>query len=207
MPFAARFAFALWACFASPALAESDAERSAAFPAEDVGDVIVRPPPAAAAPPNVRWGRETYCPIIESAAALRGLPLDFFVRLIHQESGMNPAAVSHKGAQGIAQFMPGTAASYGLRNPFDPAAAIDAQAHLMSDLLRRFRSVPLALAAYNAGPGAVRRFGGIPPYAETQNYVRIVQQNAASFRSASATPTSSAPSVTPYSPSSKPSEI
>ena len=72
------------------------------------------------------------------------------------ESGFDAGAVSPAGAQGIAQFMPGTAASYGLRNPFDAEAAIDAQAHLMSDLLRQFRSVPLALAAYNAGPGAVR---------------------------------------------------
>ena len=70
------------------------------------------------------------------------------------ESNFNPFAVSPAGAQGIAQFMPGTAAAYGLDDPFDAPAAIDAQAHLMSDLLRQFGSVPLALAAYNAGPGA-----------------------------------------------------
>ena len=67
--------------------------------------------------------------------------------------------------------MPGTARSYGLRNPFDARAAIDAQAHLMHDLLRRFASVPLALAAYNAGPGAVAGCGCIPPYPETRGYV------------------------------------
>jgi soluble lytic murein transglycosylase-like protein len=67
--------------------------------------------------------------------------------------------------------MPGTAASYGLGNPFDPVAAIDAQAHLMSDLLRQFRSIPLALAAYNAGPGAVQACGCASPYAETAAYV------------------------------------
>jgi soluble lytic murein transglycosylase-like protein len=67
--------------------------------------------------------------------------------------------------------MPGTAASYGLRDPFDPEAAIDAQAHLMSDLLRQFRSVPLALAAYNAGAGAVGACSCIPPYPETRAYV------------------------------------
>jgi hypothetical protein len=87
------------------------------------------------------------------------------------ESGFNPGAVSPAGAQGIAQFMPGTAASYGLRDPFDPEAAIDAQAHLMSDLLRQFRSVPLALAAYNAGPGAVSACSCAGPYAETRAYV------------------------------------
>jgi soluble lytic murein transglycosylase-like protein len=67
--------------------------------------------------------------------------------------------------------MPGTARAYGLRNPFDPAQAIDAQAHLMHDLLRQFASVPLALAAYNAGPGAVQRCGCVPPYPETRAYV------------------------------------
>jgi hypothetical protein len=89
---------------------------------------------------------------------------------LYAESGFNPFAVSPAGARGIAQFVPGTARSYGLANPFDANAAIDAQAHLMRDLLRRFGSVPLALAAYNAGPGAVARCGCIP-YAETRAYV------------------------------------
>jgi hypothetical protein len=87
------------------------------------------------------------------------------------ESGFNPFAVSPAGAQGIAQFMPGTAASYGLSDPFDPVAAIDAQAHLMSDLIRQLGSPELALAAYNAGPGAVEGCHCIPPYPETQAYV------------------------------------
>jgi soluble lytic murein transglycosylase-like protein len=90
---------------------------------------------------------------------------------IYAESNFNPFAQSPAGAQGIAQFMPGTAASYGLRNPFDPAAAIDAQAHLIHDLLRQFGSVPLALAAYNAGPAPVQACGCVPPYPETQAYV------------------------------------
>jgi transglycosylase-like protein with SLT domain/D-alanyl-D-alanine carboxypeptidase-like protein/putative Flp pilus-assembly TadE/G-like protein len=90
---------------------------------------------------------------------------------LYAESGFNPFARSPAGAEGIAQFMPGTAQGLGLRNPFDPEQAIDAQAHLMRDLLRRFGSVPLALAAYNAGPGAVERYGGIPPYPETRAYV------------------------------------
>ena len=87
------------------------------------------------------------------------------------ESGFNPFAVSPAGAQGIAQFMPGTAASYGLGDPFDPVAAIDAQAHLMSDLIRQLGSPELALAGYNAGPGAVEGCHCIPPYPETQAYV------------------------------------
>jgi Transglycosylase SLT domain/D-alanyl-D-alanine carboxypeptidase len=87
------------------------------------------------------------------------------------ESGFNPNARSPAGAQGIAQFLPGTAAALGLEDPFDPVAAIDAQAHLMRDLLRRFASVPLALAAYNAGEGAVAGCMCVPPYPETQAYV------------------------------------
>ncbi|HEX2161326.1 MAG TPA: transglycosylase SLT domain-containing protein [Thermoleophilaceae bacterium] len=90
---------------------------------------------------------------------------------LYAESNFNPFATSSAGAQGIAKFMPGTAASYGLSNPFDPAAAIDAQAHLMHDLLRQFASVPLALAAYNAGPAPVAACGCVPSYPETQAYV------------------------------------
>ena len=87
------------------------------------------------------------------------------------ESNFNPFARSPAGAQGIAQFMPGTAAAMGLRDPFDAAASIDAQARLMRDLLRRFGSVPLALAAYNAGPAPVAACGCVPPYPETRGYV------------------------------------
>ncbi len=108
---------------------------------------------------------------ITRAAARWNVSGPLLAAQIMAESGFDPAAVSAAGARGIAQFMPGTAASYGLRNPFDPEAAIDAQAHLMSDLLRRFRSVPLALAAYNAGPGAVAPCTCIPPYPETRAYV------------------------------------
>jgi len=87
------------------------------------------------------------------------------------ESNFDPYAGSPAGAQGIAQFMPATAASYGLRDPYDPAEAIDAQAHLMSDLLGQFGDPALALAAYNAGPGAVEPCNCIPDYPETQAYV------------------------------------
>ena len=80
------------------------------------------------------------------------------------ESNFNPYAGSPAGAQGIAQFMPSTAAAYGLRNPFDPEEAIDAQAHLMSDLIHQFGSPQLALAAYNAGPAPVEACDCIPDY-------------------------------------------
>jgi hypothetical protein len=85
------------------------------------------------------------------------------------DANRNPFAVSPAGAQGIAQFMPGTAAQYGLDDPFDAPAAIDAQAHLMSDLLEEFAgSVSLALAAYNAGPAAVERCRCVPDIPETE---------------------------------------
>jgi hypothetical protein len=87
------------------------------------------------------------------------------------ESNFNPFAISPAGAAGIAQFMPGTAAMYGLDDPFDAERAIDAQAHLMSDLLRQFGDASLALAAYNAGPGAVAPCGCVPAIPETQAYV------------------------------------
>ena len=112
-----------------------------------------------------------YAPIIARAAQHWQVSAHLLAAQLYAESNFNPFAVSPAGAQGIAQFMPGTAAGLGLRNPFDAAAAIDAQAHLMHDLLARFATVPLALAAYNAGAGAVAACGCVPPYPETQAYV------------------------------------
>jgi nitroreductase len=109
-------------------------------------------------------------PLLHSASRWNVSPGLLAAQLM-AESGFNPTAVSPAGALGIAQFMPGTARSYGLRNPFDPVASIDAQAHLMSDLLRQFHSVPLALAAYNAGSGAVSACHCVPPFPETRAYV------------------------------------
>jgi soluble lytic murein transglycosylase-like protein len=90
------------------------------------------------------------------------------------ESGFDPRAVSPAGAQGIAQFIPSTAASYGLRDPFDPEEAIDAEAHLMSDLVGRFGSPELALAAYNAGPAPVEACHCVPAIPETRAYVASI---------------------------------
>jgi soluble lytic murein transglycosylase-like protein len=112
-----------------------------------------------------------FVPALSRAAQRWSVSAALLAAQLYAESNFNPFSVSGAGAQGIAQFMPGTAAAYGLRNPFDATAAIDAQAHLMHDLLRRFGSVPLALAAYNAGEGAVAGCGCIPPYAETRGYV------------------------------------
>jgi hypothetical protein len=109
-------------------------------------------------------------PILRSAVRW-AVPPALMAGQLMAESGFDPNAGSPAGAQGIAQFMPSTAAAYGLTNPFDPVAAIDAQGHLMSDLLRQFGSPELALAAYNAGPAPVEACNCIPPYPETQAYV------------------------------------
>ena len=114
---------------------------------------------------------ERFAPAIARAAQRWNISAALISAQLYAESNFNPFAQSPAGAQGIAQFMPGTAQSYGLTNPFDADAAIDAQAHLMHDLLRRFGSVPLALAAYNAGPAPVAACGCVPPYPETRAYV------------------------------------
>ncbi|GAA3801685.1 transglycosylase SLT domain-containing protein [Nocardioides panacisoli] len=115
-----------------------------------------------------------YADLINAAAARTGVPGELIAAVAQQESGFDPKAVSGAGAQGLMQLMPGTADSLGVSNPFDPAQAIDGGARLLHDLLQRFGKVDLALAGYNAGPGAVLRYGGVPPYPETQNYVRSV---------------------------------
>ncbi len=98
------------------------------------------------------------------------LPAGLLAAVAQTESGGNAGAVSPAGAQGLMQLMPSTASGLGV-NPWDPAQAVQGAAQLLSGYLRQFGSVPLALAAYNAGPGAVEQYGGIPPYRETQNYV------------------------------------
>ena len=117
---------------------------------------------------------ERYAPAISRAAQRWNVSATLLAAQLQKESGFDPSAVSAAGARGIAQFMPGTAAAYGLSNPHDPDAAIDAQAHLMRDLLRRFGSVPLALAAYNAGPARVAACGCVPPIPETTAYVAAI---------------------------------
>jgi hypothetical protein len=112
-----------------------------------------------------------FAPMIARAAQRWSVSAALLAAQLYAESNFNPFAQSRAGAQGIAQFMPGTAAALGLENPFDAERAIDAQAHLMRDLLRQFGSVPLALAAYNAGPSPVAGCGCVPPYPETRAYV------------------------------------
>jgi hypothetical protein len=112
-----------------------------------------------------------FAQIINGAAQRWSVSATLLAAQLYAESNFNPFAQSRAGAQGIAQFMPGTATALGLDNPFDAEQAINAQAHLMRDLLRRFGSVPLALAAYNAGPNPVAGCGCVPPFPETRAYV------------------------------------
>lgn len=129
------------------------------------------PAPAASAAGLPAWVPAHLRAPIAAAATANGLNPVMLAALLRSESGFDPRAVSPAGAQGIAQFMPATARGIGLRDPFDPSQAIPAAARLLGGHVREFGSLPLALAAYNAGAGAVRRYGGIPPYRETQGYV------------------------------------
>lgn len=116
-----------------------------------------------------------YAEMIRAAAARHGIDPQVFVNLVRQESGFDPGAGSSAGAQGLTQLMPGTAASLGVTDPLDPAQSLEGGAKYLRQQLDRFGGdYPKALAAYNAGPGAVERFGGIPPYAETQHYVQTI---------------------------------
>jgi soluble lytic murein transglycosylase-like protein len=125
-----------------------------------------------------------YAAQITAAARANGLDPALLAGLIKQESGFNPNAGSGAGARGLTQLMPATAAALGVTNVLDPQQSIEGGAKYLKRQLDAFGGdVTKALAAYNAGPGAVQRFGGVPPYAETQNYVRAVQANAAAFRS------------------------
>ena len=111
-----------------------------------------------------------YADLFRAAGAEHGIQPSVLAAVAKAESAFDPTAVSHAGAQGLMQFMPGTAAEMGV-DPWDPASAIDGAARYLTQNLRRFGSLELALAAYNAGPGAVQRHDGIPPFAETQAYV------------------------------------
>lgn len=109
----------------------------------------------------------------QQAAAQYGVPWQIFYNQINQESGWNPNAQSGAGAEGIAQIEPSTAQGWGV-NPWDPIASLFAAAKADASYFKQFGSWPNALAAYNAGPGAVSKYGGVPPYAETQNYVQSI---------------------------------
>ncbi|HEY5194131.1 MAG TPA: lytic transglycosylase domain-containing protein [Solirubrobacteraceae bacterium] len=136
-------------------------------------------------------GSSEYDPVIEQAAERYGVDPAVLHGLIQQESGFDPSAQSSAGASGLTQLMPGTAASMGVANPLNPAESIEGGARYLSQLMGQFGgNTEDALAAYNAGPGAVQQYGGIPPYAETQSYVSKVLGYAETYRQAHPAPSS-----------------
>jgi hypothetical protein len=162
--FVQRYSWEAWHMgYDQPPAPCSDAGNAVMGPGQDAG------PPGGATLPSFVPARFRD-PLIESAAKWN-VSAALLAAQLMAESNFNPFATSPAGAQGIAQFMPATAASYGLADPFDPVEAIDAQAHLMSDLIHQFGSPELALAAYNAGPAPVEACHCVPAIPETSAYV------------------------------------
>jgi hypothetical protein len=143
-------------------------------------EASVQPAPAAAveAPDQSVLDSTPYGEIIASMSQAHGVDPLLVRALIQVESGYRPTARSRKGAMGLMQLMPSTAKEYKVRNPFEPKANIEAGIKHLKALIDRFAGIELALAAYNAGPGAVQKFNGIPPYRETRNYVSRIMSIA-----------------------------
>jgi hypothetical protein len=162
--FVQRYSWEAWHMgYDRPPAPCSDAGNAVTGPGQDAG------PPGGATLPSFVPARFRD-PLVDSASKWN-VSAALLAAQLMAESNFNPFATSPVGAQGIAQFMPGTASSYGLKDPFDPVEAIDAQAHLMSDLIHQFNSPELALAAYNAGPAPVEACHCVPAIPETSAYV------------------------------------
>ena len=154
-------------------------------------------------PADVPYGAQ-----ITAAAQKYNLDPALLAGLVKQESGFNPNAGSPAGARGLTQLMPATAAGLGVTDVTDPAQALDGGAKYLKQQLDAFGGdVTKALAAYNAGPGAVQRYGGVPPYAETQSYVQKVQAFAAAYRGTPTGTASTAVAATPAASTSLPYSI
>ena len=141
-------------------------------------------PSSSPAPAPIVAADVPYGPLVAAVARRHGLSVSLFTALVWQESGFTPRARSGAGARGLTQLMPATARDLGVRRIYDPLENLDGGARYLVAQLLRFRSVELALAAYNAGPGAVVKHRGIPPFAETRRYVRSVLAIEARLRAA-----------------------
>lgn len=126
--------------------------------------------------PKYKGEESKFTKMARTIAKANGVPEDLFLRLLQQESGFNPAAKSSAGAIGLAQLMPATAKSLGV-NPYDPIQNMMGGARYLRQQYNTFKDWRLALAAYNAGPGAVQKYKGTPPYKETQNYVASIMRS------------------------------
>ncbi|MDR3587787.1 MAG: lytic transglycosylase domain-containing protein [Desulfosporosinus sp.] len=119
---------------------------------------------------------------IDSVAQKYGIDPNLIQQVVKAESGFDPQATSQTGAMGLMQLMPATAASYGVQNAYDSTQNLDGGTHFLKDLLDKYQgNVPLTLAAYNAGPGAVEKYNGVPPYKETQAYVQKIMAGLSSI--------------------------
>jgi soluble lytic murein transglycosylase-like protein len=147
------------------------------------------PPPATPAPPtgddSSLFGAppadlvdSPYAELVAKYAKKRNLDPQLIHQLILAESNYNPDAVSHKGAKGLMQLMDGLSTEFNI-DPFDPESNINVGTQYFAEMLAKFKSIDLALAAYNAGPGAVEKYNGVPPYEETQNYVSRIKAGLA----------------------------
>ena len=180
----------MWPVGASAELILSSKNRSALFrsqtkvldnrASQQYNNSVRLQPPKVITP--TKWGsglgykgkyKGPYLTMARQVARQHGVPEDLFLRLVQQESGWNPRARSHKGAMGLAQLMPATARKLQV-DPQDPYQNLEGGARYLKQQYRTFGSWRLALAAYNAGPQAVRKYGGVPPYKETRNYVKKI---------------------------------
>jgi len=125
-------------------------------------------------PPGMQIRVREWTPVVAPVAARYQLDPELILRMIEAESGGNPRAVSPKGAMGLMQLMPETARALGVNDPFDPVQNIEGGVRYLHHLLQRFGDLRLALAAYNAGPGRVQQYGGVPPYPETLRYLERI---------------------------------
>jgi soluble lytic murein transglycosylase-like protein len=163
-----------------------------AAPATSFASQLAAASAPAPTPTSVAGDTTQYDALIQASAARNGVDPALLKALIRAESNFDPNAGSPAGAQGLTQLMPGTAAGLGVTDVHDPAQAIEGGAKYLRSQLDAFGGDETkALAAYNAGPGAVTRYGGVPPYAETQQYVQRVLGYAAGYRSTLTTPTPS----------------
>jgi soluble lytic murein transglycosylase-like protein len=172
------------------ALAEATAVEGASTAAPALGEAVPLTPTSPASIPATTTagpgnGAVPFQSLIEESCARYGVDPALLAGLIEQESHFDPTVGSSAGAQGLTELMPETAGSLGVTDPHDPAQSIDAGARLLSEKLAEFGGdTELALAAYNAGSGAVQQYNGIPPYPETQEYVKKVLGYAAGYEGA-----------------------